>query len=152
MNNIQILIWSIFIITSIINSILDLKTMHISLIVNYIGFILTIIILIIGEKGYGLLENFISSCSLCLIFCIVRRLSHNGLGLGDIHYSLYCGFMSSIFVSILSALFASLLGIFTFVFIKIFMEERKPKFLKIPFIPFMFAGTILGNFLGSYII
>lgn len=150
MISIQTLIWIIFILISISNSIFDIKTMHISLFLNYIGITITIILIFLFSKD-NILENFISAILLCLIFLLVRLLSHKGLGLGDVHYSLYCGLLSSILGSILSAFFAACLGIITFILLKIFIREEKLKYRRIPFVPFMFVGTIIGNLFIKYI-
>ena len=151
MISIQTLIWIIFILVSIINSILDIKTMHISLFLNYSGITITVILLLIFMK-HNVFEYLISAILLCLIFLLVRLLSHKGLGLGDIHYSLYCGVLSSVFASILSAFFAASIGIMAFILLKIFIREEKVMYRKIPFVPFMFLGTIIGNLFSNYII
>lgn len=148
MSTTQIFIWILFCIISLINSVLDIKTMHISLWTNYIGFFLTIIITI-HVKHLSVYENVVSTITLGLVFMLVRLLTKNGLGLGDVYYSLYCGFLSSILPSILSIFIASCLAILWFIVYKIVFTKRRIRFLRIPFIPFMFLGTILGNFVFS---
>ena len=78
-------------------------------------------------------------------FLVTRKLSNNGLGMGDVHYSLYCGFLSSVFTSILSALFAALLSLFVFLIIFFINGKSRIKLLKLPFVPFLFVATVLGN-------
>ena len=130
--NIQITIWLIFVFASLINSVLDLKTMHISL----LWFVL---------QKINIVENIISGILLFFIFLVTRKLSNNGLGMGDVHYSLYCGFLSSVFTSILSALLAALLCLFVFLIIFFINGKSRIKLLKLPFVPFLFVATVLGN-------
>ena len=134
--NIQITIWLIFVFASLINSVLDLKTMHISLLVNYLCLGFTVFLCVYQKI------NIISGILLFFIFLVTRKLSNNGLGMGDVHYSLYCGFLSSVFTSILSALLAALLCLFVFLiifFIKPWYSEIFNDgflwWLKIPWLP-----------------
>ena len=141
--NIQITIWLIFVFASLINSVLDLKTMHISLLLNYLCLGFTVFLCVLQKINIA--ENIISGILLFFIFLVTRKLSNNGLGMGDVHYSLYCGFLSSVFTSILSALLAALLCLFVFLIIFFINGKSRIKLLKLPFVPFLFVATVLGN-------
>ena len=133
----------IFIFVSLINSYLDLKNFHISLILNYLGIISCIILGLIEIPNKLFINNLLGGILLLLLFLLVRQISHKGLGLGDIHYSFFCGLISGIPGFILSSLISSLIGIIIFLFIKILSKSRSIKKKKIPFIPIMFIGTII---------
>lgn len=83
--NIQITIWLIFVFASLINSVLDLKTMHISLLVNYLCLGFTVFLCV--YQKINIIENIISGILLFFIFLATRKLLNNGLGMGDVHYS-----------------------------------------------------------------
>ena len=100
------LVWGLFVIFSLYNSILDLKTLHISLVCNYFGFGVVFFILLIFFKN-RFLEYFLGALFLFCIFFVVRMITHQGLGLGDIHYSLFCGLVSGCPNFIISAFCAS---------------------------------------------
>jgi len=51
--NIQITIWLIFVFASLINSVLDLKTMHISLLVNYLCLGFTVFFVCLSKNKYN---------------------------------------------------------------------------------------------------
>ena len=115
---------------------------HISIFLNYIGVIICIILYLIKSPRL-FINNFLGGIFLFLIFILVRIISHNGLGLGDIHYSFFCGLISGIPGFIFSALSSSMIGIIVFLLIKIFSKNNKIMKTKIPFIPVMFIGTII---------
>lgn len=140
--NYNLLALFIFITISIINSFLDLKTLHISIILNYIGFTLCMIIYILTSPLL-LLTQLLGAMVLLLIFLLIWKITNKGLGWGDIHYSIFCGLISGFPGFILSALLASLLGIVAFLIMKIRSPNIDIKKKKIPFIPMMFCGTIL---------
>ena len=140
--NYNLLALFIFITISIINSFLDLKTLHISIILNYIGFTLCMIIYILASPLL-LLTQLLGAMILLLIFLLIWKITNKGLGWGDIHYSIFCGLISGFPGFILSALLASLLGIVAFLIMKIRSQNIDIKKKKIPFIPMMFCGTIL---------
>ena len=138
------LVWGLFVIFSLYNSILDLKTLHISLVCNYFGFGVVFFIFLIFFKN-RFLEYFLGALFLFCIFFVVRMITHQGLGLGDIHYSLFCGLVSGCPNFIISAFCASCLGIVYFVVCKYIIYKNKIEIKRIPFIPCMFLGTIIGN-------
>ncbi len=131
----------IFLSVSIINSYLDLKTMHISIVLNYIGFGICVLLYLINSPRL-LVNNLLGSILLFLVFLLVWKLSHKGFGWGDIHYSLFCGLISGFPGFIFSGLIAALAGLTIFLFIKLFSSKKSIKKVRIPFIPLMFAGTL----------
>lgn len=133
----------IFIIVSLFNSWLDLKTMHISIILNYIGIFFCVVLYLLNSPKL-FFNNLLGSLILFLIFILVRIIAHKGLGWGDIHYSLFCGLVSGVPGFILSALIASLTGLLLFLIIKIRNGSKSIKDVRVPFIPMMFIGTCLG--------
>ena len=137
------IIFCIFIIVSLINSYLDLRTMHISIILNYIGIIFCVVLYLINSPKL-FINNLLGSLILFFIFILVRLIAHKGLGWGDIHYSLFCGLVSGIPGFIFSALMASFSGLLIFLIIKIRTGSKSIKEVRIPFVPMMFVGTCLG--------
>lgn len=130
-----------FIIISIINSYLDLKTMQISLLLNYIGIAVALITYLIDSPQL-LLRNLIGGIILFLIFLFVWKITHKGLGAGDIHYSLFCGLISGFPGFLIAGIITSIIGLAVFFVIKISGRQKSIKNMKIPFIPIMFAGTL----------
>ena len=137
------LILCIFILVSLINSYLDLRTMHISIILNYIGIISCVILYLLNSQKL-FINNLMGSLILFFIFILVRLIAHKGLGWGDIHYSLFCGLISGVPGFIFSALMASISGLIIFLIIKIRIGSKSIKQIRVPFIPMMFLGTCVG--------
>lgn len=144
------LILCIFILVSLINSYLDLRTMHISIILNYIG-IITCVVLYLLNSPKLFINNLMGSLILFFIFILVRLIAHKGLGWGDIHYSVFCGLVSGVPGFIFSALMASVAGLIIFLIIKIATKKNSLKNVRIPFIPMMFVGTCAGYILNKYL-
>lgn len=138
-----------FIVVSLINSYLDFRTLHISAILNYAG-LLVCFLLVLFIKPSALLYHLAGGGLLFLIFFIVRLLTHKGLGWGDIHYSLLCGFVSALKGFIFCALLSSFAGILYFLFLRFVLKKKNAFKSKIPFIPMMFIGTIAGLPLSDY--
>ncbi len=137
------LVLCIFIIVSLINSYLDLRTMHISIILNYIGIIACVVRYLLNSPKL-FINNLMGSLILFFIFILVRLIAHKGLGWGDIHYSLFCGLISGVPGFIFSALMASISGLIIFLIIKIRIGSKSIKQIRVPFIPMMFLGTCFG--------
>lgn len=137
------LILCVFIIVSLINSYLDLRTMHISIILNYIGIIACVVLYLLNSTKL-FINNLMGSLILFFIFILVRLIAHKGLGWGDIHYSLFCGLVSGVPGFIFSALMASISGLIIFFIIKIRIGSKSIKQIRVPFIPMMFLGTCFG--------
>ncbi len=137
------LILCIFIFVSLINSYLDLRTMHISIILNYIGIVACVVLYLLNSPKL-FINNLLGSFILFFIFIFVRLIAHKGLGWGDIHYSLFCGLVSGLPGFIFSALMASFIGLLIFLIIKIRAGSKSIKYVRVPFVPMMFAGTCLG--------
>ena len=137
------LVLCVFIIVSLINSYLDLRTMHISIILNYIGIIACVVLYLLNSPKL-FINNLMGSLILFFIFILVRLIAHKGLGWGDIHYSLFCGLVSGVPGFIFSALMASISGLIIFLIIKIRIGSKSIKQFRVPFIPMMFLGTCFG--------
>lgn len=137
------LILGIFIIVSLINSYMDLRTMHISIIINYVGIGFCVVLYLLKSPKL-FINNLLGSLILFLIFILVRLIAHKGLGWGDIHYSLFCGLVSGVPGFIFSAQMASFAGLLIFLIIKIRSGSKSIKEVRVPFVPMMFVGTCLG--------
>ena len=137
------LVLCVFIIVSLINSYLDLRTMHISIILNYFGIIACVVLYLLNSPKL-FINNLMGSLILFFIFILVRLIAHKGLGWGDIHYSLFCGLISGVPGFIFSALMASITGLIIFLIIKIRIGSKSIKQIRVPFIPMMFLGTCFG--------
>lgn len=137
------LVLCVFIIVSLINSYLDLRTMHISIILNYIGIIVCMVLYLLNSPKL-FINNLMGSLILFFIFILVRLIAHKGLGWGDIHYSLFCGLVSGVPGFIFSALMSSISGLIIFFIIKIRIGSKSIKQIRVPFIPMMFLGTCFG--------
>ncbi len=141
----------VFIIVSLINSYLDLRTFHISLILNYIGLVICVVAIFIIAPSL-LLNKTAGGVLLFLLFVLVRLLTHNGLGLGDIHYCLFCGFIAGCPGFIICSLISSITGILYFLFIRLILKKEDTFKTRIPFIPMMFLGTLVGMPVSTYLI
>lgn len=141
----------VFIIVSLINSYLDFRTFHISLILNYIGLVICVAATFIIAPSL-LLNKTAGGVLLFLLFVLVRLLTHNGLGLGDIHYCLFCGFIAGCPGFIICSLISSITGILYFLFIRLILKKEDASKTRIPFIPMMFLGTLVGMPVSTYLI
>ena len=137
------LVFFTFVIVSLINSYLDLKTMEVSLIVNYIGILISVVLYFISSPQL-LIRNLLGSFILFLVFVLVWKITRKGLGWGDIHYSIYCGLISGFPGFIFSGIITSLIGLLLFLIMKLISNKKNVKNIKVPFIPIMFAGTMCG--------
>ncbi|MEE1212970.1 MAG: A24 family peptidase [Treponema sp.] len=143
----QSLILLLFIGISVVLCISDIREYKIPLPVLYIGFVLTVICTVfINQKN--LKNSIVGMVVLFAIYILVFLILPNGLGLGDVQYSLYCGFVCGFPNILFSAIIASFLGILYYLIF--FLRNNKSK-IKIPFIPFMFIGTILAKFINMEI-
>ena len=153
--NINTILIVIFFICSVIVSVSDIQTFHISLAANYIGLFLCIITLLIssilGKSYNSFLNHFLGAVCLFLVFLLVRIIAHKGIGWGDLQYSLFCGFISGIPSFIIASLLSAILGIICFFIIRV-IKKRSVQALRIPFTPFMFIGTTITYFIHITII
>ena len=141
----------VFIIVSLINSYLDFRTFHISLILNYIGLVICVVAIFIIAPSL-LLNKTAGGVLLFLLFVLIRLLTHKGLGLGDIHYCLFCGFIAGCPGFIICSLISSITGILYFLFIRLILKKEDAFKTRIPFIPMMFLGTLVGMPVSTYLI
>ena len=141
MQNLIFLYYLVFIIISLINSYLDIRTFRLSLILNYCGFFICFLLnLFLPSKQ--VLNHILGSFILFILFILVRKITHNKLGGGDVHYSLFCGLVAGIPDCFFSAFLAAAFGLIVFVIIKLSHKRKDPGKIKIPFIPMLFLGTI----------
>ena len=139
----------VFVLVSLINSYLDIRTMQVSVLINYIGMAICGIIYLTNSFQI-FFNNLLGGIILFLVFLLVWLITHKGIGIGDIHYSLFCGFISGFPKSIITGLISSIIGLFVFVILKI-CRKKNIKTTKIPFIPIMFLGTLCGIFYDFFI-
>lgn len=125
----------LFLIVSVLISIYDIKTFHIPLIFLYIGLVITLLLTILFSIN-ELTDRLIGMGGMFLLFLLMRIITKNGMGFGDIQYALYCGYMVGCPGFIYSSLLSSILGI---LFYFVFLRNRKKR---IPFTPFMMVGTV----------
>lgn len=135
---------ALFIVISIILCVYDIKYYHVPLVPLYIGVVISIVLTFVINKS-NLLTNLLGMLCMTLLFLLMRLITKGGMGLGDIQYALYCGFISGFPYFILAALFSSIAGIIIYIII-----HKKEK--RIPFVPAMLVGSLLSlgiNFLYS---
>lgn len=143
----------VFVLVSLINSYLDIRTMQVSVLINYIGIIICGTLYLISS--FQLFFNHcLGSVILFFVFLLVWIITDKGIGFGDIHYSLFCGFIAGFPKTIISGLISSLIGLLLFIILKICFKKNIKK-TRIPFIPIMFLGSLCGvcfsDFLMKYI-
>ena len=128
-------------------SIHDIRTLRIPLACMYAG-LASGILYDVFLRRQNLLPDLIAMILIAVIFMAVRLISKKGLGLGDIQYSLMCGFFSGLPYVIAASLFSSLLGILYFIFLALLKKTAAGK--KVPFGPFMTLGTIIAMLLKPF--
>ena len=138
----------LFLLISIPVSIVDIKTLRIPLIYMYLGLIITIIFEIFFRRKELAMDIF-SALLLFSIFSFIRIITKHGIGLGDVKFTLIKGLFSGFPFVLISSLISSLLGIlfYLFLYIKKINIENK----KIPFLPFMSAGTLITLIIKHFI-
>lgn len=133
----------IFILFSLPMVISDLKTMTVSVVVNYAG-AAAVILTRLFLFGVFIESVFAAVCSFLFLF-LLRCISKGGLGEGDLHYGFFCGaFLLP--CKIFTGLFiSSVFGISVFSLAYFARRRSAGKInekLKLPFVPFMFAGAL----------
>ena len=123
-------------------SIVDIRTMRIPSWLTYAG--CAAVLVYIGVYGRMHLLNALTGAAVIfLLFFLLRELTHKGLGFGDVRYSLLCGLYSG-FPSVLAGCaLASLCGLLYFALFHTIKKNVPIKNVKIPFAPFMTAGTVI---------
>ena len=126
----------------------DLKSYSITPIFIYCGFFLLSLI-----KFFFLKENVLNAFYGALfelsLYVLIWVVSKKKLGVGDIKYSAFCGlFIGDFWAIILANLFTSFLGISVYIFLVIFRKKREK--IKIPFVPFMFLGSLVVSFFSYF--
>lgn len=131
----------IFCAFSIPIALYDIKYMKIPNYLSISGFFVYVAYLILSRQN--LLNPVITVILVALILFIVRRITHNGLGLGDIKYALLIALFSEIPYILFSLFFASLLGILYFLLL--YIQRKQVHNRRIPFAPFLFIGSLFGK-------
>lgn len=148
--------FAIFIIFGIWISIQDFKNYKIPLEAVYVGFFIIFINSLIFEKNLIFIK--IGGILYCFsVFIMTRKISKNKLGIGDIHFSIFCGiflgfYKSIIFMFLLIINFMIFYKFFSyFINIKnheIYKNSKKYKNQPMPFGPIMFFSAVLSSFIN----
>lgn len=124
----------IFVLVSLLLSVFDVKFQKIPLIPVFCGIFLILICHFVFNLGKSYL--FVLSGLLnFLIYFMVRKISGNKLGSGDVYFALFCGV-------IIKPLFLWLFMLFNVLFTLPFFIKKSGSF-KLPFIPFMAAACCI---------
>lgn len=124
----------IFVLVSLLLSVFDVKFQKIPLIPVFLGIFLILICHFVFNLGKIYL--FVLSGLLnFLIYFMVRKISGNKLGSGDVYFALFCGL-------IIKPVFLWLFMICNIVFTIPFFIKKSGSF-KLPFIPFMAAACCI---------
>lgn len=127
-----------FIFFSTILSCFDIKYKHIP-----ITILLVENIFLLSENIFILKDfAFLFSGLLGLIFFMFLKFSIKKIGMGDVYFSFTCGLMINFIEFCISMIIASCLGI---IFLLLVNSKRRKNF-RLPFIPFMFFGTLCSLF------
>lgn len=136
----------IFAVPSVIT---DIKYFRIPDVYTFIGTPILLLYTILFYKE-NLYSSVIGSLLAFIIFFLVRFFTKKGIGLGDIKFSILCGFYCGFPDIFISFLVSSFTGILFFIFI--FLKNKViNKNIKIPFAPFMVIGVLTGRFFCAVI-
>ena len=124
--------------------------MYIPIFVSYAGFLISIVLTLIFKRDL-FINRICGAAILFLIFTLVRFLTRRKLGLGDIHYSLYCGFLSGVPNFIFAAFISALLAMIFLLSKKITCRNNDILTMRLPFTPFMFLGCIISLFIPDFL-
>lgn len=136
---INIVLFFIFVFLSVYVCYSDIKRMELPLYLIYIGLVTSFLINIFFSRS-TIINHLLGMICMSFYFEFIRLICHKNLGLGDVQYALYCGFISGFPGFIFTTLTAALLGLILFLFYKI----RNKQIKKVPFAPFMCVGTLVG--------
>jgi len=123
-------------------SIIDIRTMRIPSWLTYAGCAGVLAYLCIFCRPH-LLNALTGAAVIFLLFFLIRELTHKGLGFGDVRYSLLCGLYSGFPGVLAGCALASFCGLLYFALFHIIKRNVPIKNVKIPFAPFMTAGTVI---------
>jgi leader peptidase (prepilin peptidase) / N-methyltransferase len=132
-------------------SIIDIRTMRIPSWLTYAG--CASVLVYTGVYGRMHLLNALTGAAVIfLLFFLIRELTHKGLGFGDVRYSLLCGLYSGFPGVLAGCALASFCGLLYFALFHIIKKNVPIKNVKIPFAPFMTAGSVVAALaVGKYI-
>ena len=139
----------VFITSSLIISIMDIKIMQFSIVPLYIAFFLSSFFYAFNNFDDFLLR-ILASAALFILFFLARLLTRGKLGWGDLHYSAYCGLVTGFpgsFVAILLSCITASVFFLINMMIKSFGKKKYGEEKRIPFTPFMFLCSIFVVFL-----
>ena len=119
-------------------SINDIRFLTVS---NKILFFMLILVLvkyvILGIDFYSFFRSFFVSILFSFVFLLIRKITNNGLGFGDIKLIFVTSFCFGFVKSYIALILACLFGI---VFIALKNKKGQEKNKKIPFAPFICSG------------
>ncbi len=81
------------------------------------------------------------------VFYLVRKLTSNGLGFGDVKYSFLCGLYGAFPVIVFGCIISAVLGLCCYGLVALFNGTERIRRMRIPFAPFMSAGTLIAFFI-----
>ena len=136
----------IFIISSLIICIFDIKSLHLPLLVLYVSFITSSVFFILNDFEDFLLR-MASAASLFALFFFCRLITRGKLGWGDIQYSAFCALLTGLPLAFAAVLASCLLAALFFLIAKFIKRPILQSKKMIPFTPFMFVGSIFMLFL-----
>lgn len=143
MNN--LIFYSVFFFFSLCLALSDIKYMHIPLRVNYTGIIVFVLCVLLTEP-HSIVQISAGAFVLLFIFCIVRMVVKGKLGMGDLHYSIFCGLFCGPVVCFFAIFLSSVLSMCFILFILLLKKQKSDGVnIKIPFVPFMFAGSFIAK-------
>lgn len=121
-------------------SICDIATLKIPNFITAITFVVIFVLdIIYFPKNIPM--NLLCACLFFLLFFIILFIT-KGLGYGDLKVAALIGYCTGFFKTLAIFIYASMLGMLFFIFVKIYWKN---KIKKIPFAPFIAAGYVISE-------
>ena len=139
-------------------SIIDIRKLRIPVAYVVFGIVVFVVFyaaefIMLDEKTLSFFYNPIAALiSSFLVYFGARVFSGDGLGKGDIIFGLFSALYTGFYDNMVATVFAALVGILFYLFLKIVQNHRhednvlRPIFV-IPFVPFITAGALLSQIL-----
>jgi leader peptidase (prepilin peptidase) / N-methyltransferase len=131
----------IFLVFAVPLSLIDIRTMHIPAWITYAGCAAILVYTVVCRRSY-IVPGLTGAAVIFLLFLLLRELTHKGLGFGDVRYSLLCGLYCGFPGILAGCVLAALSGLVYFGLFHIIKRNVPIKTVKLPFAPFMTAGTV----------
>ncbi len=122
-------------------SVIDIRTMRIPIWITYAGYAAALVYLSVYGRQH-LLNALTGAAVIFLLFLFLREITHKGLGFGDVRYSLLCGLYCGFPGILAGCALAALGGLLYFALFHIIKRNVPIRNVKIPFAPFMTAGSV----------